>query len=131
MSGPGPNTLNRMNSGPSQLRGMPGQQDHFQASRSLGRSSGEEAQQGSLPSATQILKILDLGVRPCLEQYLPHLSPSTWQQAGCLAPLTLNARRLSLVLSIRGLSAVAATKVSQSLIQHRSRQCYSRSCSKC
>ena len=80
----GLNGLNRNNSGtPIQhsmhAAGAPGQHDTLEASRSLTRTN-EGQQQGGLPSAAQIMRILILGLQPSLEQYLPHLSPATCQQ---------------------------------------------------
>ena len=77
--------MHRIHSGGLLPHGMHGaalqaQHDAMQADHSQARSNGEVPQQVILPSAAQILGILDLGVRPCLEQYLPHLSPATWQQ---------------------------------------------------
>ena len=83
--GPALDGMHRINSGGLLPHGMHGaalqvQQDAMQANHSQARSNGEVPQQVNLPSAAQILRILDLGVRHCLEQYLPHLSPATWQQ---------------------------------------------------
>ncbi len=90
--GSGPVVLNgpnRNNSGTPIQHGMhaagaPGQHDTLQASRSLTKST-EAQQQGGLPSAAQIMRILILGLQPSLEQYLPHLSPATCQQVHLLS----------------------------------------------
>lgn len=91
--GSGPVVLNgpnRNNSGTPIQHGMhaagaPGQHDTLQASRSLTKST-EAQQQGGLPSAAQIMRILILGLQSSLEQYLPHLSPATCQQVHLLSP---------------------------------------------
>ena len=133
-SGPVDSGLNRHNSGTpvqlgTQAAGMQSQQSALQqASRSAAMGNAEAQQQpSSLPSAAELLRVLDLGMRPCLEQYLPLLSPATWQQVSILAldwhptcPLSTTnlpelLRRAPVFLCLSGIACRRSDEVSQQL----------------
>ena len=75
-----PKSLSRHHSGTPQHQSMQGAGAPGPADLGQRRGSGQAAQ--GLPSPAQILKILELGVRPCLQIILPHTNPITWQQVG-------------------------------------------------